>query len=566
MRIIHFLSSIQGLAFLHYTQTILFSLMVYVLFAEYLRTRRDDLIYKLVASGSITLINIITTVLLTIQYFYKIKPSEKIFPLLFNSIFIIIVLALARAFVYNYVENKKTFNKFIHGGMLATIVVYIAMQVYWIYIFKDGMKFTHSNLQLIFGLFFIVVISFSIYYLIKFRKTYRFRLVTAFVSIVVAQFVNVYGAISSDMPNFFLIMKASAPILVPIMFGSVVFKELIENVVTVVDKLKNVLEEQGNLIFELMKMGSELSSLADNLTKTSREGWEKLSTVVSNIYAQEDDRKEMVQKTDIAINEMQHLQIITDKFNNLDISSISLDKIENEDEERFAGIKSFRNLREKFSISLDSLKETKNIAGKLDEKVGNISEIMKDIEEISDKTNLLALNASIEAARAGEQGKGFAVVAEGVSKLADSSQANTEIVASYLNEVINNIDFLNKNIAGKIEELQSISSGLAMVDKYYYDSMKTSFIFEFLVGKNSEVNKKYTISSERVFNEMQETKSIIEHNKKHGEQMKDNISNHIKEIEAIASMSDELNDMISSLNSKTDNILKMAQDLEKFTK
>ncbi|UCF92023.1 MAG: methyl-accepting chemotaxis protein [Desulfobacterales bacterium] len=105
------------------------------------------------------------------------------------------------------------------------------------------------------------------------------------------------------------------------------------------------------------------------------------------------------------------------------------------------GAEAVQNTNKAMDAIRDRVQETARAIKRLGESSQEIGNIVQIINEIADRTSILALNASIQAATAGDAGRGFAVVAEEVQRLAERSANSTK-----------QIETLVKNIQGEINE------------------------------------------------------------------------------------------------------------------
>lgn len=107
-----------------------------------------------------------------------------------------------------------------------------------------------------------------------------------------------------------------------------------------------------------------------------------------------------------------------------------------------------------FHGSIQDLKYRINI---LIRSVSEIKKIITVINNVSQQTNILALNARIEASKAGEAGKGFSVIATEVKKLSENVSGNSKTINKILGELdstINLIEDKMSNIAASTEEFK----------------------------------------------------------------------------------------------------------------
>lgn len=208
---------------------------------------------------------------------------------------------------------------------------------------------------------------------------------------------------------------------------------------------------------------------------------------------------------------------------------------------------------ENSSDDLTSLVETTHAMTDLSSEIGRILENFREefdrvkletgkIEEITEQTTLLALNASIEAARAGEAGRGFGVVAQQISSLSTETQSSS----GQIEEALIRLQKTSDKMTNSMEET------IKLVQETFKKVSKT--------GKNVE---KINTDSKQIEKHIQEIDTAIKEVENSNHQLVENMDNVSHIVTDMTNCISYSNEMSGRMLSKYEESMNNINDIEK---
>ncbi|KAB3531795.1 methyl-accepting chemotaxis protein [Alkaliphilus serpentinus] len=255
------------------------------------------------------------------------------------------------------------------------------------------------------------------------------------------------------------------------MFGK---KKLINEMITTTEKIA-----QGDLTTKLeIKSKSSLGKLAATINRMILKVRNLIGQVSTANEKTLNFAKELEENTRHIYDSSQEVaNAITDIASEASLQNEALMNVKSYNEEMETGIDEILTqadeTRKRTNKLVDTVKESSrvfervvdvldqnstwslNLSNKMNdlkEEVEKIQKITSFVTQISENTNLLALNASIEAARAGEAGKGFSVVANEVRKLAEQSAEFAKDIESIVDSIALRIVNISEEIIRETEK------------------------------------------------------------------------------------------------------------------
>lgn len=216
------------------------------------------------------------------------------------------------------------------------------------------------------------------------------------------------------------------------------FRSLCESMNALITNTKNLLNE-SNTASQVVKdssvtLSTEMKSMQDTVQKMCK-SFDEVEG--GSVQQTEDIDQCAILISDFAENMNEVSESITDIRELSDKTEVSAE----------SGVDMIVRLNETMKATSDITQDVIKSIEELDDHTHSVDEIVVFINELSEQTNLLSLNASIEAARSGEAGRGFAVVAAEIRKLADETM-----------NAGNNIQSLIGNIQEKTKTTVSLAT------------------------------------------------------------------------------------------------------------
>ena len=204
-------------------------------------------------------------------------------------------------------------------------------------------------------------------------------------------------------------------------------------------ELRSLIGQVKEVTFQVINSANAINDTTEQLARGSEAQASQISRTTTAISSM------ALQVQEVSNNASLSAQVADDSLSNARYGSQAV-------QDNISAMNSIRN----------QVQETAKRIKKLGERSQEISQIVQLIDDLSDRTSLLALNASLQAAAAGESGRGFAVVAEEVERLAERSNRLTHQIAG----LAQSIQTETKDVVASMEEtIHEVVVGSTLADK-----------------------------------------------------------------------------------------------------
>ncbi|WLR51832.1 methyl-accepting chemotaxis protein [Bacillus tianshenii] len=279
------------------------------------------------------------------------------------------------------------------------------------------------------------------------------------------------------------------------------------------DEIGKLLLSVNKMVDSLREIANKINVLATDVSKDSLTLQEQsdVSGNVSRVIT--DAMEEVASGAELLSSDLVHMsEYVNGSVSSIDNMNQNLAKIAKHSRETKGASEQGKQAMENMSGNMQTIvsqsNESTRLMQSLDNRLQQISEITKMIQDISEQTNLLSLNASIEAAQAGEHGRGFAVVAQEVKNLAQQSSASVDRVSSLITEIQRdskqNLEYIEQN-------RQSIEEGERIVQQSEQSFEQISHFIEYLtrdIEALSEESEKLTEGSREILESIERITGI----------------------------------------------------------